>query len=78
MFGNVVFQVALDRTDIGGNYGCGEDIVNNFVASEEAEEVRVAFECVNDAVDALYVSFVVGGSRVVAVDGVPGEWGVDV
>lgn len=60
VFGDVLFQVALDGADVGWNGASGLDIVNDFIAGEEAEEVGVALEGVDDGEDAPEVVFVIG------------------
>lgn len=78
VFGDVLFQITLDGTDVGWDGAGRLDIIDDFITGEEPEKIGVAFEGIDDGEDALEVVFVIGGQGVVAVEGFATKGRVDV
>jgi hypothetical protein len=51
----------------GEKYACGVDVVDDFIAREESEEVGVGFEGVDGRKDVLEVDCVIRIGRIVSV-----------
>nr|POE71943.1 hypothetical protein CFP56_11819 [Quercus suber] len=75
---DVVLQIALDGTDVGGIDARALEIVDDLVAGEEAEGVGVGLEGLHDGEDVLQIRERVGGGGIVAIDVLAGEGRVDI
>lgn len=78
MSSNVVLHVALYRTHVGRVLVGRFKVVDNFIASEETQQVGVTLESLDDCEDMLEVVACVCALRVAAVDVLSVHGGVDV
>ena len=78
MLGDVVLQVARNGTNVGRVQFPRAHVINHLIAAEEAEQVVVALESLDDAKDALQILGVVRFLWCSCGDGSVGQGAIDV